>query len=151
MTVSIYELFMTYERGWIYNSRDTRESLSPEAGKRAPRCSKWAQLLTADYVRTACFDRKLCFPSSARAAVCTCRVHRVFSPTDWSDWSQMQCAFLQQYLFFFKVAIMLVLREEDHTLWYRPPRIILSQLFLFKSALQTKAWLVSISKEYFLL
>lgn len=38
----------------------------------------------------------------------------------------MQCAFLQQYLFFFfKVAIMLVLREEDHTLWYRPPRIIL--------------------------
>lgn len=84
----------------------------------------------------------------ARAVCALC-----FSPTDWSDWSQMQCAFLQQglFFFFFKVAIMLVLREEDHTLWYRLPRIILSQLFLFKSALQTKAWLVSISKEYFLL
>lgn len=142
---------MTYERGLIYNSPDTRESLSPEAGKRAPRCSKGAQLLTADYVRTACFDHKPCFPSSARAVVCTCRVCCVFPLL--TEVIEVRCnvLFFSRVFFFFKVAIMLVLREEDHTLWYRPPRIILSQLFLFKSALQTKARLVSISKEYFLL
>lgn len=75
----------------------------------------------------------------------------VFFPY-WLKWlkSDAMC-FSSAESFFLKVAIMLVLREEDHTLWYRPPRIILSQLFLFKSALQTKARLVSISKEYFLL
>lgn len=80
-------------------------------------------------------------------AVCT-----VFFPY-WLKWlkSDAMCFSSAVSFFFFKVAIMLVLREEDHTLRYRPPRIILSQLFLFKSALQTKAWLVSISKEYFLL
>lgn len=54
-------------------------------------------------------------------AVCT-----VFFPY-WLKWlkSDAMCFSSAVSFFFFKVAIMLVLREEDHTLWYRPPRIIL--------------------------
>lgn len=46
---------------------------------------------------------------------------------------------------------MLVLKNKDHTLWYRPPVIILSQLCLFNSVLQTKALPVFHFKRIFLI